>query len=80
MLYFDVRRGENTGIRLTPHKFKDKTFHVAKKKGDQYVHLETEEQVVQYLRSGYSLRMSNRKENHAPSLIAPESICGWDKP
>jgi hypothetical protein len=77
MLYTEVKRGADKGIRLTPHRFKDGRFAVTKKKGDAYIFLDSEEQVIHHLTSGYLLRMSNKKERHAPSLIAPSSIQGW---
>jgi hypothetical protein len=77
MLYAEVKRGADKGIRLTSHRFKDGRFAVAKKKGDAYIFLDSEEQVIHYLTLGYLLRMSNKKERHAPSLIAPTSIRGW---
>ncbi len=79
MLYAEVRCGKDTGISLTPHRFRDGRFAVARKKGEDYKFLDTEEEVVSHLAQGYLLRMSNRKERHAPSLIAPDSIYGWKK-
>jgi hypothetical protein len=77
MLYTEVRRGADKGIRLFPHRFRDGRFGVTKKKGEEYKFLDTEEQVASHLAAGYLLRMSNKKERHSPSLIAPKSIHGW---
>jgi hypothetical protein len=79
MLYAKVRRGADKGIDLTPHRFRDSRVGVTKKKGEPYVFLETEEEIIPYLAAGYLLRMSNKREGHSPSLIAPRSIHGWRK-
>ena len=79
MLYAKVRRGADRAIDLTPHRFRDRRFGVTKKKGEPYIFLDTEEQIVPYLAAGYLLRMSNKRERHSPSLIAPNSIHGWKK-
>ncbi len=76
MLFFIVTRGKNQGIRLTPHRFKDGTYHVLRKKGDTPVALKNEEDIQPYLDRGYLLRMSNKREHHRPSGIAPDSIRG----
>jgi hypothetical protein len=75
MLYAVVWRGKNFGIRLTPHKYKDGTYHVARKKGE-YIHVGFDE-IIPRIRDGYGLRMSNPSEKHPPGLIMPQSIQGW---
>jgi hypothetical protein len=75
-LYAIVRRGHNRGIRVTPHKYADGTYHVARKKEDPPKKVRLEE-IVSWLRIGYGLRMSNRLERHPPGLFMPESIDGW---
>jgi hypothetical protein len=77
MLYAEVRRGRNQGIRVTPYRFKDGRFGVTKSKGEPYVFLDTEEQVAHYLALGYLLRMGNEQEGHAPGLFSASSIHGW---
>ena len=77
MLSCRVSRGQNTGIRLTPHRFRDGRFRVSKTKESPYVAVDDERAIKAYLGRGYSLRMSNRHEHHAPSLIRPDSIEGW---
>ena len=79
MLFFVVSRGKNAGIRLTPHRFKDGTYHVLRRKGDEPVQVKTEEEIQRYLDRGYLLRMSNRQEGHPPSGIMPDSIQGRRK-
>src|SRR5271167_152246 len=43
-------------------------FAVAKKKGNAYIFHDSEEHVIHYLTLNYPLRMSNKKERHAPSF------------
>ena len=79
MLFFIVSRGNNRGIRLTPHRFKDGTYHVLRTKGGTPVRVKNEEDLQPYLDRGYLLRMSNKSEHHHPSGITPDSIQGRKK-
>jgi hypothetical protein len=79
MLFFIVSRGNNAGIRLTPHRFKDGTYHVLRRKGEPAVLVKNEEDLQSYLDRGYLLRMSNKSEDHRPSGISPGSIQGQKK-
>lgn len=76
MLYYEVGRGANAGKRLYPHRFKDGTFHVMRRKGDRPTLVEHADDLKSYLDRGYRLRMSNKDEKHSPSLIRAESILG----
>jgi hypothetical protein len=76
MLSFEVWRGKNRGIRLTPHLFRDGTYHVERKKGDTPIRVKNENELRSYVDRGYHLRMSNREERLSPSLIAQDSIQG----
>jgi len=77
MLSCGVTRGQNIGIRLIPHRFRDGKFRVSKTKEGPYIAVEDEQTIKTYLGRGYSLRTSNRYEDHPPSLIRPKSIEGW---
>jgi hypothetical protein len=77
MLFATVSRGKNLGTRLLPHRFKDNRYRVQLGKQGPYIPLADRREIPSYLANGYSLLMSNKAENHAPSLIRPESIRGW---
>lgn len=77
-LYAIVQRGQNLGIRVTPHKYADGKYHVARKKEDRPIKVELA-QIESYIRRGYGVRMSNRLERHPPGLFTPKSIEGWRK-
>ena len=77
MLFAIVSRGKNLGTRLLPHRFKDNRYHVSLGKEGPYIPIADYRDIPSYLANGYSLQMSNRGENHNPSLIRPESIRGW---
>jgi hypothetical protein len=76
MLYAEVKRGQNIGIRLTPHKYRNGKYHVAKKKGGPYFDVDFDD-IASWVRRGYGVRMSNKPQKHPPGLIMPESIQGW---
>lgn len=78
-MHFTVRWGKNKGIQLHPHRFRDGAFHVMRKKGDTPTSVKSEGDLESWVERGYCLRMSNKKENHSPSLIAPNSIEGRKK-
>jgi hypothetical protein len=71
-----VQRGQNRGIRVTPHKYTDGKYRVAKKKEDRPIKVDFDE-IESYIRRGYGLRMSNRLKRHPPGLFMPKSIDGW---
>ena len=75
-LYAIVQRGKNAGIRVTPHKYRDGKYHVAREKEDSPVRVDADE-VKSYIRRGYGLRMGNRLAGHPPGLFMPQSIYGW---
>jgi hypothetical protein len=78
MLFAIVRRGKRSGIRLHPHLYKsDGRYHVSLTKEGPFIPLADDRDIPEYLANGYSLRMSNKAENHSPSLIRPEFIRGW---
>jgi hypothetical protein len=76
MLYAEVRRGKNTGIRVTPHKYRNGKYRVATKKEEPYVEVDLDE-IVSWIKRGYGVRMSSRLDRHPPGLIRPQSIRGW---
>ena len=77
MMFAIVSRGKKFGIRLLPHRYKDDRYHVSLGKEGPHIPISDDRDIPSYLANGYSLRMSNRAENHHPSLISPKSIRGW---
>lgn len=76
VLYYEVSRGNDRGLRLTPHRYRDKRFRMRKTPGDPWIPVD-ERLIDSYLNKGYILRMSAR--GHSPSGISPESIKGWKR-
>ena len=77
MLYYDVRRGGKTGVRLTPHRFRNNKYRASRGKYGPHSYVDSESQLIPLLQQGWMVRMSNPKAGHAPSLITPDSIQGW---
>lgn len=73
-LTYEVRFGEDTGMVLRPHRFKE-GFRASETKYGRHEYVQSEEGLIHYLRLGWSIRMSAR--GHAPSLICPDSVSGW---
>ena len=71
-----VQRGQNRGIRVTPHKYSNGKYHVARKKEDLPIEVDYDE-IESYLKRGYGVRMSNKLKQHRPGLFIPASIDGW---
>lgn len=71
-------RGEDAGMRMTPHLHKDGCYVVSPTKFKQdYIRVRAEEPLEEYLGRGLSLRMS--AEGRSPSLVSPASIHGRSK-
>jgi hypothetical protein len=79
MLFTIVERGRNRGMRLLPHRFKDDRYHVQLGRRGPYIPVSDSRDIPSYLANGYSLHMSDRVEGHAPSLVRPEAIQGWNR-
>ena len=55
-----VTRGEAHGVVLYPHKHKDGRYVASKDRYEQnYVRVDTNEELIPYVRKGFSIRMSN---------------------
>jgi len=76
LLHAIVRRGQNVGIRVTPHKYANRKYKVAKRKEDRPTEVDLEE-IESFIKQGYGLRMSNKREKHPPGLFMPDSIYCW---
>lgn len=76
-LRYTVSRGKRAGIVLTPHLFEDGYFraHKTNSRNDpEGKRVKTEAELVDLVRSGYHVRMSNLSHGHAPSTVKPEIV------
>ena len=76
-LRYIVLRGRNAGIELSPHRFDDGFFraHKTNSRNDpEGKQVRTETELIDLVRSGYHVRMSNLEKGHAPSTVKPEII------
>jgi len=73
-LTYTVRFGEDLGIELRPHRFKQ-GYRASKTKEGPHDHVPTERDLIPYMQRGWSVRMS--APGHSPSLISPNSLKGW---
>lgn len=76
MLRTTVRWGEEKGIVLRPHKFRNGKFKASKCKSGPHRWATTEADLEGHVDQGWPIRMSNPdSDNHrAPSLIVPRFI------
>lgn len=74
-LYGIVKRGKNAGITVTPHRYANGKYKVAKRKEDTPIEVDFRE-IADYIRQGYGVRMGNTSESHPPGLFMPPSIVG----
>jgi len=75
-LTYTVKRGKNTGITLAPHWYSERGGHFrAHKSNSRNDHdgrkVKTERELIDLVRSGYHVRMSNSTMKHAPSTVKP---------
>jgi hypothetical protein len=75
-LYAIVDRGQNKGIRVEPHKYRNGKYKVARRKDDRPIQVELVE-IESYIKRGYGVRMGNKLKRHPPGLFMPKSIHGW---
>ena len=72
-----VSRGQEQGVWLFPHKFRDGMYVVSKSRfKTDYIRVPNQREAKLYIDKGYSLRMSNpdSAKHKSPSLIRPERI------
>jgi hypothetical protein len=75
-----VARGKEVGVVLRPHRGKDGRYIASLTRfAKDYIRVDRYEDLHDWLREGYRIRMSNADSIHhrAPSLISPGSI-QWD--
>jgi hypothetical protein len=76
-LRYVVIRGKNIGIVLSPHRYKSGLFraHKTSSRNDpKSKSVSTELELIELVRLGYKVRMSNVELDHAPSTVRPEII------
>jgi len=76
-LRYVVTRGKNRGTVLTPHWYEEAYFlaHKTNSRNDpEGKRVKSEGELVDLVRSGYHVRMSNPEKGHAPSTVKPEII------
>lgn len=76
-LRYVVKRGRSVGTVLTPHLHEDRHYVVSLTRFEKdYKRVKDEQELVEWVKKGYSVRMSNSAtESHrSPSLISPGSI------
>lgn len=70
-----VSRGINQGKILTPHKFKDGHYVVSKTRyKSNQINVSSLNEVYEFLKQGYGVRMGNAEHKISPSLIISDSI------
>lgn len=71
---FTVQRRRRSGVVLTPHRFGDGMFHAHKtnsRNDPEGRGVRMEDELVDLVRLGYYVRMSNMGAGHAPSTVKP---------
>jgi hypothetical protein len=74
-LYAFVKRGKNRGIIVTPHKYEDGKYRVARRKEDIHIAVDQNE-LKPAIARGLGIRMGNKQAGHSPGLFMPKSILG----
>lgn len=73
-LNYTVKRGRRAGVVLTPHRFEDGCFraHRTNSRNDpEGRRVRTMEELMDLVRLGYHVRMSNVSAGHPPSTVKP---------
>jgi len=76
-LHYVVSRGIKAGTVLSPHRYEDGYFqaHKTNSRNDPVgKRVQTEVELIQLVRLGYRVRMSNSDAGHSPSTVKPEII------
>ena len=70
-IIYTVTRGKNIGSQLTPHKHVSGHYVVSKTRfQSDYVYVDTLEEVLQHLKAGYKVRVSDPITKSSPSLVS----------
>ena len=76
-LTYIVLRGHHAGLSLTPHRYEDGHYraHRTNSRNDpEGKRVRTIEELIELVRLGYHVRMSNMAAGHAPSTVKPEVV------
>ena len=74
---YEVKRGKEAGMVLSPHKYKDGRYVVCKSnKREDYVRVDTLEEVLEHIKQGYRVQMGGK--GRAPSLISADRLTVLD--
>ncbi len=76
-IQYAVSRGKNVGVVLTPHRYGDGYFqaHKGNSRTDPGgVRVKTEMELMDLVRQGYHVSMSNAAARHAPSTVRPDIV------
>ncbi len=75
-LIYTVKRGKNTGAQLRPHWFTDAggyflAYKTNSRNDPEGRRARTESDLIELVRLGYHVRMSNMAIGHSPSTVKP---------
>lgn len=78
-LTYTIKRGKNIGIELSPHWFAESGGHFRAHKTNsrndpEGRRVKTERELIELVRLGYHVRMSNMQIGHAPSTVQPSIL------
>lgn len=76
-IQYVVLRGKNAGLLLSPHRYEDGYFQAYKSNSradSGGVSVRTEAELIDLVRRGYHVRMSNLGSTHPPSIVRPEIV------
>jgi hypothetical protein len=76
-LEYVISRGKMAGVRLAPHRYEDGHFwaHKTNSRNDpEGKRVKTEAELVELVRLGYHVRMSNKSAGHPPSTVKPTIV------
>lgn len=76
-LQYMISRGKRIGTTLAPHRYEDGYFlaHKTNSRNDpEGRRVKSESELVELVRLGYHVRMSNVRAGHPPSTVKPEIV------
>lgn len=71
---YTVKRGRNAGLVLSPHRYEGGFFQLHKtnsRTDPEGKQVRTEAEIIDLVRLGYHVRMSNMAAGHPPSTVQP---------
>lgn len=73
-LTYTIKRGKRAGLALTPHRYEEGFFHAHNtnsRNDPEGTKVKTEAELIDLVRLGDHVRMSNMAQGHAPSTVKP---------